>query len=67
MNRSTESSAGQSTGIGTIAAIAQARHLVLSHRMLRTPGSENETEAEIRRRYSGPIAFADNLDCFPAK
>lgn len=53
--------------IGTIAANAHVRQLVLSHRMLRTLGKETETQAEIRRRYSGPITFANDLDCFPAK
>ena len=53
--------------IGTIAANAHVKQLVLSHRMLRTLGKEKETEAEIRRRYSGPIAFANDLDCFPVK
>jgi len=53
--------------IGTIAANAHVKQLVLSHRMLRTLGKENETEAEIKLRYSGPIAFANDLDCFPVK
>jgi ribonuclease BN (tRNA processing enzyme) len=53
--------------IGRTAANAHVKQLVLSHRMLRTLGKENETEAEIRRRYSGPIAFANDLDCFAAK
>jgi ribonuclease BN (tRNA processing enzyme) len=53
--------------IGTTAANAHVKQLVLSHRMLRTLGKENVTEAEIRRRYSGPIAFANDLDCFPVK
>ena len=51
--------------IGTIAANAHVKQLVLSHRMLRTLGNEKETEAEIRRQYSGPISFANDLDCFP--
>jgi len=53
--------------IGTIAGNAHVRQLVLSHRMLRTLGKETQTEAEIRRHYSGPIAFANDLDCFPLK
>src|SRR5271168_5392883 len=53
--------------IGTIAANAHVKQLVLSHRMLRTLGKETETQAEIRRRYSGPIAFANDLDCFPVR
>jgi ribonuclease BN (tRNA processing enzyme) len=51
--------------IGTIAADAHVKQLVLSHRMLRTLGKEDETRAEIKRRYSGPIVFANDLDCFP--
>jgi ribonuclease BN (tRNA processing enzyme) len=55
--------------IGTIAADAHVRQLVLSHRMLRTLGEENQnqTQAEIQRHFSGPITFANDLDCFPVK
>ena len=53
--------------IGTIAGNAHVKQLVLSHRMLRTLGKERETDAEIGRRYAGPIAFANDLDCFPVK
>ena len=53
--------------IGTTAANAHVKHLVLSHRMLRTLGKENETQAEVKRHYAGPIAFANDLDCFPVK
>jgi ribonuclease BN (tRNA processing enzyme) len=53
--------------IGTIAGNAHVKQLVLSHRMLRTLGKENETQAEIKRHFSGPIAFANDLDCFPVK
>ena len=53
--------------IGATAANAHVKQLVLSHRMLRTLGKEKETQAEIRRRYSGPITFANDLDCFPVK
>jgi ribonuclease BN (tRNA processing enzyme) len=53
--------------IGTIAANAHVKQLVLSHRMLRTLGKENQTQTEIRRRFSGPILFANDLDCFPLK
>ncbi|HVN10403.1 MAG TPA: MBL fold metallo-hydrolase [Patescibacteria group bacterium] len=51
--------------IGKIAAQAHVKHLVLSHRMLRTLGKETQTEAEIRKLYSGPLTFANDLDCFP--
>ena len=53
--------------IGMIAANAHVKRLVLSHRMLRTLGRENETQAEIRRHFSGPVVFANDLDCFPVK
>ncbi len=53
--------------IGMIAANAHVKRLVLSHRMLRTLGKENETQAEIKRRFSGPIAYANDLDCFPVR
>ena len=53
--------------IGTTAANAHVKQLVLSHRMLRTLGKENDTQAEIKRRFSGPIVFANDLDCFPVK
>jgi ribonuclease BN (tRNA processing enzyme) len=53
--------------IGTIAANAHVKQLILSHRMLRTLGRENETKAEILRHFSGPVVFANDLDCFPVR
>ena len=53
--------------IGTTAANAHVEELVLSHRMLRTLGKEAETETEIRKRYAGPVLWANDLDCFPVK
>jgi ribonuclease BN (tRNA processing enzyme) len=53
--------------IGTTAAHAHVKELVLSHRMLRTLGKEDETLIEIRKRYAGPVLFANDLDCFPVK
>jgi ribonuclease BN (tRNA processing enzyme) len=53
--------------IGQIAADAHVKNLVLSHRMLRTLGKEEQTQTEIRKRYSGLLDFANDLDCFPAK
>jgi ribonuclease BN (tRNA processing enzyme) len=50
--------------IGTTAGHAHVKQLVLSHRMLRTLGKEDATRAEIRRSYAGPVAFANDLDCF---
>ena len=50
--------------IGRIARDAHVKSLVLSHRMLRSLGHEAETLAQIQKFYSGPVAFADDLDCF---
>ena len=50
--------------IGQIARDAHVKHLILSHRMLRTLGKEDETRAEIAKRYAGPLDFANDLDCF---
>jgi len=53
--------------IGQIAEDAHVKNLVLSHRMLRTLGKEVQTQSEIKKRYSGPVEFANDLDCFPVK
>ena len=53
--------------IGQIAGDAHAKHLVLSHRMLRTLGKEDQTQGEIKKRFSGPMEFANDLDCFPVR
>jgi ribonuclease BN (tRNA processing enzyme) len=51
--------------IGQIAQQAQVKRLLLSHRMLRTLGKEAQSLSEIRKNFSGPVAFANDLDCFP--
>ena len=51
--------------IGRIAATAKVKQLVLSHRMNRTLGKEKESLQQIRKMYSGPLAFADDGQCFP--
>ncbi|HEX4773421.1 MAG TPA: MBL fold metallo-hydrolase [Bryobacteraceae bacterium] len=53
--------------IGITATNAHVKQLILSHRMLRTLGKENETETEIKRHFSGPITFANDLECFPVR
>lgn len=53
--------------IGQIAGDAHVKDLVLSHRMLRTSGKEDQTLSEIRKRYAGPVEFANDLDCFPVR
>jgi ribonuclease BN (tRNA processing enzyme) len=50
--------------IGRIAKEAGVGRIILSHRMLRTLGREAETQAAIAKAYSGPVTFADDLDCF---
>lgn len=50
--------------IGRIAKEANVRQLVLSHRMRRTLGREEQTLEQIRRAYAGPAVFANDLDCF---
>jgi ribonuclease BN (tRNA processing enzyme) len=51
--------------IGRIARDAKVKRLILSHRMLRTLGREEETMTAIRASFSGPVTSADDLDCFP--
>jgi ribonuclease BN (tRNA processing enzyme) len=53
--------------IGQIAQEAHVKQLVLSHRMLRTLGKEEQTIWEIRKSFSGPVAFANDLDCFAVR
>jgi ribonuclease BN (tRNA processing enzyme) len=53
--------------IGQIAGEAHVKKLVVSHRMLRTLGKEDQTLTEIRKQYTGPVEFANDLDCFPIK
>jgi len=50
--------------IGKIAANAQVKNLVLSHRMNRTLGQEEASVRQIRKQYKGPLQFADDLQCF---
>ena len=50
--------------IGNIAQAAKTKQLVLSHRMLRTLGKEEETLTAIRKAYAGTVHFADDLSCF---
>jgi ribonuclease BN (tRNA processing enzyme) len=50
--------------IAQIAAKAQVKQLVLSHRMNRTLGREQASTAQIRHAYEGPMHFADDLQCY---
>jgi ribonuclease BN (tRNA processing enzyme) len=51
--------------IGRIAGQAKVKSLVLSHRMQRTLGREADTQRLIRVNYTGPLAFAEDGQCFP--
>ncbi|PTB84001.1 MBL fold metallo-hydrolase [Sulfurovum lithotrophicum] len=46
--------------IGYIAKVSQAKRVILSHRMLRTLGKEEETRKEIRKYYKGSVKFAND-------
>lgn len=48
--------------IGIIAKEANVKMLVISHRMIRTLGREQETKQYIQNSFSGPIIFADDMD-----
>ncbi len=50
--------------IGAVAHEAGVKQLVLSHRMRRTLGRETETLDSIKKHFAGPVAFANDLDCF---
>lgn len=50
--------------IGETAQAAQVKMLILSHRMKRSTGNENETLQIIRQHYQGPVVFAEDLDSF---
>ncbi len=50
--------------IGEIAKKINTKKLVLSHRMNRSLGKEQQTTAEINKTYKGYLAFANDLDIF---
>ncbi len=49
--------------VARIAHDAGVKQLVLSQRTRRTPGREAETLDLIKQRYTGPVEFANDLDC----
>ena len=53
--------------IGEIAAEAGVKQLVLAHRRPETLGKEAALQATIAKSFKGPIAYADDLSCFPVK
>jgi len=50
--------------IGKIAQQAGVKKLVLSHRMKRTLGREQQTKRIIRKFYKGSLTFAEDMDLF---
>ena len=50
--------------IGAISKKAGVKKLVLSHRMRRTLGKEQDTLNAIKKSYAGPVMFANDMDCF---
>lgn len=50
--------------IGRIAKQADARLLILSHRMNRTKGRESQSRAKIEENYGGYILFANDGECW---
>jgi len=53
--------------IRQIAQKAQAKKVVLSHRMLRTLGKERDTKKEIRKSYKGSVRFANDKSYYKIK
>ena len=52
------------SAIAELARAAGVRQVVLAHRHQITRGREDETLGVMRRRYEGPIALANDLDCY---
>lgn len=50
--------------IGSVAARADVRMLILGHRTNRTRGVETQSRTAIEAHYDGPVLFADDLECW---
>ena len=50
--------------LGRIASQAEARMLVLSHRMNRTLGRESQSRSHIEENYGGYVLFANDMECW---
>ena len=50
--------------LGRIAQQADARMLILSHRMNRTRGRESQSRERIEEHYGGHILFANDGECW---
>ncbi len=52
------------TQIGQIAAQAGVRMVILGHRMNRTRGRESQSREAIEKNFTGPLVFANDLECW---
>ncbi len=50
--------------LGRIAAQANARMLILGHRMNRTRGFESQSREAIEQHYEGPLLFGNDMECW---
>ncbi len=50
--------------LGQIAAQANARILILGHRMNRTRGRETQSREAIDKHYQGSVIFANDMECW---
>ena len=50
--------------LGRIAAQADARMLILGHRMNRTKGRETQSREKIEESYNGTVLFANDMECW---
>lgn len=50
--------------LGQIAQQANARMLILGHRMNRTRGRETQSREAIEKHFQGPLIFANDLECW---
>ncbi|MFU8817317.1 MAG: MBL fold metallo-hydrolase [Pseudomonadales bacterium] len=50
--------------IGQIARQAEARMVILGHRMMRTRGLESLSRNAIEEHYTGPLIFGNDLECW---
>lgn len=50
--------------LGSIANQANARMLILGHRMNRTRGRETQSREAIEKHYDGPLMFANDMECW---
>lgn len=50
--------------LGSVAKQANVRMLILAHRMNRTRGRETQSRTAIEEHYTGPLIFANDMECW---